>query len=98
MSASLVYLMVSAALFGVGLYGLLTAAHVLRKLLALNIMGGAAFLLLVALAARDGAAPDPVAQALVLTGIVVAVATTAFALALMVRLHAVSGSTELEDE
>ncbi|HRQ63515.1 MAG TPA: cation:proton antiporter subunit C [Xanthomonadaceae bacterium] len=107
MSTSLVYLLASAALFGIGLYGLLTAAHVLRKLLALNVMGGAVFLLLVTresdsklvtLAARDGAAPDPVAQALVLTGIVVAVATTAFALALMVRLHAVSGSTELDDD
>lgn len=98
MSTSWLYMLTASAVFGVGLYGLLTAAHILRKLLALNVMGGAVFLLLVALAASDGGTPDPVAQALVLTGIVVAVAATAFALALLLRLHAVSGSTELEDE
>jgi multicomponent Na+:H+ antiporter subunit C len=98
MSTTTLFVLVAAAVFGIGLHGLLTAAHILRKLLALNVMGGAIFLLLVALAATDGGTPDPVAQALVLTGIVVAVAATAFALALLVRLHAVAGSTELEDE
>jgi multicomponent Na+:H+ antiporter subunit C len=96
-SATTIYVLAAAGVFGIGLYGLLIAAHILRKLLALNVMGGAVFLLLVALAAADGSTPEPVAQALVLTGIVVAVAATAFALALLVRLHAVSGSTEMED-
>jgi multicomponent Na+:H+ antiporter subunit C len=96
-SATTIYVLAAAGVFGIGLYGLLTAAHILRKLLALNVMGGAVFLLLVALAAADGGTPEPVAQALVLTGIVVAVAATAFALALLVRLQAVSGGTEMED-
>lgn len=98
MSASAVYVLAAAAVFGIGTYGLLTAGHVLRKLLALNLMGSAVFLLLVSLAGADGASPDPVPQALVLTGIVVAVSATAFALALLVRLQAAAGSTELDQD
>ena len=48
-------------------------------------MGSGAFLVFVGLAQRDGAV-DPVPQAMVLTGIVVAVAATALALALARRL------------
>ena len=42
--------------------------------------------------------PDPVPQAMVLTGIVVAVAATALALALVRKLHALSGRLELPDD
>jgi multicomponent Na+:H+ antiporter subunit C len=61
-------------------------AHALRKILAFNLMGSGAFLVLVGLAQRTGDV-DPVPQAMVLTGIVVAVAATALALALVRRLH-----------
>jgi len=57
-------------------------------------MGSGAFLVLVGLAQRSGT-PDPVPQAMVLTGIVVAVAATALALALARRLHAQTGGFEL---
>lgn len=60
--------------------------HALRRILAFNLMGSGAFLVLVGLAQRDGGV-DPVPQAMVLTGIVVAVAATALALALARRLH-----------
>lgn len=51
-------------------------------------MGGGVFHVLVAVAYRGlDTAPDPVPQALVLTGIVVAVSATAFALALGQRLE-----------
>lgn len=99
MPAFLLYSCVSVILFCIGLYGLITRAHLLRKLLALNIMGSAVFLLLVAVADRNRLdSPDPVPHAMVLTGIVVAVSVTAFALALARRIHAITGQAVLEQE
>jgi multicomponent Na+:H+ antiporter subunit C len=99
MPAFLLYSCVSAVLFSIGLYGLVTRAHLLRKLLALNIMGSAVFLLLIAVADRNRlGTPDPVPHAMVLTGIVVAVSATAFALALARRIHAITGAAVLEEE
>lgn len=93
------YVVAAAVLFGVGVYGLIVARHLMRKLFAINIMGSAIFILLVTAAQPIEGAPDPVPQALVLTGIVIAVSATAFALALMVRLHRETGLTSLvEDE
>jgi len=80
------YLLLAAGLFGLGLHGLFACRHLLRKILALNILTSAVFLLLVALA-RVPTSLDPVPHAMVLTGIVVAVSTTAVALALLVRLQ-----------
>jgi multicomponent Na+:H+ antiporter subunit C len=95
MSSLALYVVAAAAVFGIGVYGLIVADHVLRKLLALNMMGSAVFVLMVAVAGPVAGRPDPVAQALVLTGIVIAVAATAFALALLVRLHHDTGRTTL---
>jgi multicomponent Na+:H+ antiporter subunit C len=92
------YLLLSAALFAVGLFALIAQPNLLRKILALNVMGGAAFLWLAATAARSrGPFPDPVPHAMVLTGIVVAVSATAFALALVRHLHAETGRAEMID-
>lgn len=75
-------------LFALGLWSLLVHAPLLRKLIALNIMGGGVFHVFIAVAHRsDGAPPDPVPHALVLTGIVVAVSATALALAMNSRLE-----------
>ncbi|MDP2367109.1 NADH-quinone oxidoreductase subunit K [Rhodoferax sp.] len=90
------YAFTGAALIALGLYALVVHAHLLRKILALNIMGSGVFLVLVGLAQRTGSA-DPVPQAMVLTGIVVAVSATALALALMRRLFALSGATTLDE-
>ena len=98
MNTATIFVIAAAALFGLGVYGLLIAGHMLRKLLAINIMGNAIFILMVAAAAPVGGAPDPVPQALVLTGIVIAVSATAFALALMIRLYQVAGQASLEAE
>jgi multicomponent Na+:H+ antiporter subunit C len=95
-SASAIYLLAASALFGLGVHGVLVAGHLLRKLLALNLLGASVFLLLVSVGSRGGGALDPVPQALVLTGIVVAVSATAFALALMLALYRRSGSAELD--
>lgn len=94
-----IYLLLAAALFGIGLFGLIVYASILRKILALNIMGSAVFLLLASVAARDGTdAPDPVPHAMVLTGIVVAVSVTALALAIARRLHADTAALTLPED
>jgi multicomponent Na+:H+ antiporter subunit C len=70
-----------------GLWSFLVHAPLLRKLIAINVMGAGVFHILVAIAYRGiDTPPDPVPHALVLTGIVVAVSATALALALGRRL------------
>lgn len=96
MNAALLYALAGAALFAIGLAGLLLQAHLLRKILAFNILGSGAFLVLVGLGQRDGLI-DPVPQAMVLTGIVVAIAATALALALARQLFDLTGRMQLPD-
>ena len=99
MSNAFLYALVGTGLFTLGLYALIVHTHLLRKILAINVMGSGVFLVLVALAARTpGAIPDPVPHAMVITGIVVAVSATALALALMVRVRAETGRAELPEE
>lgn len=88
MTPTLWYALTGAALVAIGLYGLVARVHVLRQILAVNIMGAGVFLVLVAGAhRRPEGAIDPVPHAMVLTGIVVAVSATAVALALARRLR-----------
>jgi multicomponent Na+:H+ antiporter subunit C len=93
-TTGLLFALVGVALFALGVAGVALLAQLLRRILAFNLMGSGAFLVLVGLAQR-GDEPDPVPQAMVLTGIVVAVAATALALALVRRLHALTGRLEL---
>lgn len=79
----------AACLVGLGLYGLIVHPSALRKILSFNVMGSGIFLLLGVIARRGAAAglvADPVPQALVITGIVVAFSATALAVALIRRL------------
>jgi multicomponent Na+:H+ antiporter subunit C len=82
------YALCGAVLACIRLYGLLAGPQLLRRILGFNVMGSGIFLLFGSLAAQSGAAahPDPVPQAMVITGIVVALAATALALALAGRL------------
>jgi multicomponent Na+:H+ antiporter subunit C len=96
-NAALLYALAGAVLFALGLGGLLLHAHLLRKIMAFNVMGSGTFLVLVGLAQRHGG-PDPVPQAMVLTGIVVAVSATAFAVVLLRRLHALTAAAALGDD
>ena len=99
MNTALLYALAGAGLFTLGLYALIVHAHLLRKILAINVMGSGVFLVLVALGGRTpGAAPDPVPHAMVITGIVVAVSATALALALVLRVQAATGRAELSEE
>ena len=97
MSVGLLYALAGAALFAIGLAGLLALPHLLRKILAFNILGSGAFLILVGLGQRDGSV-DPVPQAMVLTGIVVAIAATALALALARQLLERTGRMRLPED
>ena len=95
MTAATLYGMCSAVLVGLGLYGLIVHPQPLRKILAFNLIGGGVFLLLGVVARRGAAAGfggDPVPQALVITGLVVAFAATALAVALLLRLFQETGS------
>lgn len=99
MSNVFLYALVGVGLFTLGLYALIMHTHLLRKILAINVMGSGVFLVLVALAGRTpGALPDPVPHAMVITGIVVAVSATALALALMLRVQAETGRAQLPEE
>ena len=99
MSHVFLYALVGVGLFTLGLYALIVHPHLLRKILAINVMGSGVFLVLVALAARTGGAvPDPVPHAMVITGIVVAISATALALALMLRVQAEVGQAGLPEE
>ena len=89
----------AAALVGLGLYGALTHPQPLRKLIAFNLLGSGVFLLFGVFARRgawQAVGGDPVPQALVITGIVVAFAATALAVALLLRLHKESGEATLD--
>ena len=85
-----------AALVGLGLFGLITSPLPLRKIVAFNILGSGIFLLFGVIARRGaaaGLAADPVPQALVITGIVVAFSATAMAVALLLKLCEAAGET-----
>lgn len=100
------YAAVAALLFAGGFYALLVDPHLLRKIIALNVMSSGVFLLLISIARRDaGPFPDPVPQAMVLTGIVVGISISALAMVLARRIYQESGHTtfhgsaqELRDE
>jgi len=94
-----IFLLAGAALFVIGFYSLLAQAHLLRRIMALNVMGSGVFLVFIALGAKTpGAIPDPVPHAMVLTGIVVSVCATGLALALADRLQAATNKVQLEDD
>lgn len=99
MTNAFLYALAGSGLFVLGLHALVMHAHVLRKILAINVMGSGVFLILVALARRSGeTTADPVPHAMVITGIVVAVSATALALALMLKLAEKSGQAVLPDK
>ncbi|PLW82273.1 NADH:quinone oxidoreductase [Kineobactrum sediminis] len=81
MSHISLYLLGGVALWVLGLHALMTQRNALRRIMAVNVMGSGTFMVMVALAARMTPI-DPVLQALVVTGLVVAASATAFALRL----------------
>jgi len=92
-SATLLYGVAAAGLVALGLFGLVAQAAVLRKILAFNLLGAGVFLLFGVVAKRGGA--DPVPQAMVITGLVVAFAATALAIAMALRMHQITGALSI---
>ena len=99
---------VVVALVVTGLYVVMDNGNLVKKMLGLNIFQAGVFIFYISLGyVREGAAPivlegatsysNPLPHVLILTAIVVGVATTALGLALVVRLHRAYGSIE-EDE
>lgn len=97
-------------LFGVGFVTLLLHSNLIKKIIGMNIMDTAIFLFFIAKGyIHKGEAPiirgvhkgvegyiNPVPTALMLTGIVVAVSVTSFALALTVKLYEKYGTVDLD--
>lgn len=93
----------AAILFLVGVYGIFVRPHLVRKLMAMNIMQVAVIVLFILLAYKDDATPpierdgetapvardyvNPLPHTLMLTAIVVSVSTTGVGLALLVRIY-----------
>lgn len=101
MNAATIFGICAACLVGLGLYGLIVQPHPLRKILSFNVLGGGIFLLFGVIARRGAAAGmegDPVPQALVITGIVVAFSATALGVAILLRLFDESGGVSLREE
>jgi multicomponent Na+:H+ antiporter subunit C len=97
MSTATVFGLCGAALVGLGLYGVICQPAVLRKIVAFNLLGSGVFLLFGVIAHRGGGlggagiGSDPVPQALIITGLVVAFAATALAVGLLLRLTQATG-------
>lgn len=99
----------AALLFLIGLYVVVSKSNLVKKLMGLNIMETSVFLLYISVGAvKGGKAPiveeaasnslfvNPIPQALILTGIVVAVSTTALALSLIIKIYEHCGTIEAE--
>jgi multicomponent Na+:H+ antiporter subunit C len=96
-------------LFFLGAVTILTKSNLFKKLIGISILQSGIFLIFIAAGnIRGGIAPllsespiheglpyiNPLPSALILTGIVVSVSVTAFALALVVRLYKIYGTTD----
>ncbi len=95
-------------IFLVGFWIMLTHSNLIKKIIGMNIMETAIFLFFVAIGyVQGGAAPildqqgvsyvNPLPSALILTGIVVSVSVTAFALSLVVKLYQYYGTVDANE-
>ena len=93
----------------IGLYAIIAKGNLIKKIMGLNIIETAVFAFVMATGiVTGGDAPimgagatapfaNPLPQALILTGIVVALSTTALALSLVVQIHKHCGTIESDD-
>lgn len=93
------------SLLMIGLYTMISRGHLVKKLVGLNIFQTAVFFLYISMGfVAGGAVPiltpgvtrysNPLPSVLILTAIVVGVATTALGLALVVRIRRAYGTVE----
>lgn len=96
MNSLTIFALCGMLLIGVGALGLLTHPQLMRCVIAFNVVGSGVFLAFGALSARmTGGGADFVPQAMVITGIVVALAATALAVTLITRLFDETGDDRL---
>jgi multicomponent Na+:H+ antiporter subunit C len=99
---------IAIVLIMIGLYVVMSHANLVKKLIGLNIFQVAVFMLYISLGkVTGGTAPildpkyeiysHPLPHVLILTAIVVGVATTALGLALAVRIHEAYGTINEDD-
>jgi multicomponent Na+:H+ antiporter subunit C len=99
MTPAAIYLSTGLAIFLLGTAGLFWHTRLIRRALSLNFMGAGVFMFLVALGRRSSTPfADPVPHALVLTGLVVAVSTTALLLVLICRFFETGGGQPEDDD
>ena len=102
-------LLAVAALIGIALYIIMSQRNLIKLVMGISILTSGVNLFLVALGYREGGvapiytnAPDgimvlPVPQALTLTSIVIAVATLALMLSMIMRIYRHTGSIDSEE-
>ncbi len=99
MTTAALFAICGATLITIGAFGFFAQTHLLRRILAFNIIGSGVFLMYGGLGNRlPELGADPVPQAMVITGIVVAFAATALAVTLIVRLVEETGEPILPGE
>ncbi len=103
------YYLVAVILFIIGMHTMLTHSNMIKKVIAMNIMDVSVFLLFVAIGyVQGGSAPilqegvevlyvNPLPGALMLTGIVVGVSVTAYALSLVVKIYRYYGTVDADE-
>jgi multicomponent Na+:H+ antiporter subunit C len=97
MTSGVIFSLCAAAIIGIGAYGFIAHGNLVRRVLAFNLIGSGIFLMFGGLTWTPTGV-DPVPQAMVITGIVVALAATALAVTLAVRLFELTGRSELPEE
>lgn len=99
MTSALLFAFSGVAVIAIGLFGLIGRWRIERRVMAFNLVGSGIFLLFGAVAARRaGVDADPVPQAMIITGIVVAFSATALFVALIERLMAETGRATLPED
>lgn len=99
---------VVVALMMIGFYIVIVQGNLVKKLIGLNIFQTSVFIFYISVAkVEGGSAPilmegvtlysNPLPHVLILTAIVVGIATMALALSLVVRIHKAYGSVEEEE-
>ena len=90
------HFLVAMILFLSGFHTMLAHSNLIKKVIGMNIMETGIFLFFIAVGyVRGGSAP--IVRALILTGIVVGVSLTAFALALIVKLYKYYGTIDADE-
>jgi multicomponent Na+:H+ antiporter subunit C len=104
------YYIASLILFLIGLHTILAHSNIIKKIMGINIMETSVFLFFVSIGYIKGfQAPilvegsekvdfvNPIPSALILTGIVVAVSVTAYALSLAIKLYRFYGTLNAQE-